>query len=171
MSTSLTPGEAFRQGILACRAQQWREGLDLLTQVAQKAERQGNLPGLFYSFLGVAMARCEGRRQEGMQLCRYAVAVQPEAPENHLNLALLYLMVGRRNSAMRALDVGLELAPDHPPLLELLRHVGIRRRPPLPFLPRANPANVLLGQARHLLLAKIEEMRTRRREDLEQRAP
>jgi hypothetical protein len=171
MPVSLTPAEVFRQGVLACRAQKWREGLDLLTTLAQKSERQGNLPGLFYSFLGVAMARCEGRRQEGMQLCRYAVSVQPEEPDNHLNLALLYVMVGRRQAAIRALEDGLELQPNHPRLMELLRHLGIRRRPPLPFLPRTNPANVLLGQVRHRLLSLIEERRARRREELELEQP
>ena len=38
-----------------------------------------------------------------MELCRYAVRVQPEQPENYLNLASAYLLLGRRSEAMRAL--------------------------------------------------------------------
>src|SRR5512142_634233 len=96
----VTPAEAFREAILLCRAERWRDGLTLLQQVAREAEHQGNLPGAFYSYLGVAMARVEGRKREGMELCRHALATQPGEPDNHLNLASIYLILGRRRAAV-----------------------------------------------------------------------
>lgn len=161
----LTPAEAFRRGVLASRAERWREALGLLTRVAQRAEARGNLPGLFYSCLGVAMARVEGRRHEGMELCRYAVQVQPDEPDNHYHLALVYLMVGRRKPAVNEIFRGLELAPENPRLGALQRRLGIRRPPVVPFLGRANPVNVVLGQVRHRLLVQAEERRLLREEE------
>ena len=165
MSTGGNPAEDFRKAILACRAERWREGLDLLTRVAQNAERRGNLPGMFYSYLGLAMARCEGRRREGLELCRHAVREQPEEADNHLNLAFVYLTLGRRESAVLAMETGLKTHPEHDRLLEFHARLGKRDEPPLQFLPRAHPVNVTLGRVRHWWRTKQAERRERRDEE------
>jgi len=140
------PSENLRQGIRACREGRWREGLNLLTPLAQQEERHGRLPPLFYSYLGHAIARCEGRKAVGMELCRHAISLDPFRPENHLNLAHLNLIVGNRRGAVRSLQRGLALDPDHAGLLELQKTLGVRRRPMIPWLDRSNPLNVMLGQ-------------------------
>lgn len=165
MSTPIDPAEDFRQAIHLCRAERWREGLELLTRVAQVAERRGNLPGMFYSYLGRAMARCQGRRSEGMELCRHAVRVQPEESDNHLNLAYLYLALGRRRSAIQAMERGLELHPTNERLLALQERLGMRRAPPLGFIGRSHPVNVIAGQARHWVLSRLAARRLRREEE------
>lgn len=152
-SIELAPAEAFRLAVAAARGERWREVLDLLTGVARRAETRGNLPGLFYSCLGVAVARCEGQRKEGVELCRYAVGIQPEEPDNHLHLATVYLMLGRRKAAVNSVAEGLELRSDHRRLLELRRRIGVRRPPPIRFLRRTNPLNVVIGQLRHRISA------------------
>jgi len=167
MPASGNPAEEFRQAIHACRAERWREGLDLLTRVAQNAERRGNLPGMFYSYLGLAMARCEGRRREGMELCRHAVREQPEEPDNHLNLAYVYLTLGRRESAILAMQAGLERNPDHERLLALHAKLGVRDQPPLPVLPRGHAVNVSLGRVRHWWRTRQAERRERLAEEHE----
>jgi hypothetical protein len=165
MSSSVTPAEDFRQAILACRAERWREGLELLTRVAQNAERRGNLPGMFYSYLGLAMARCEGRRREGLELCRHAVREQPDEPDNHLNLAYVYLTLGRRESAVQALRSGLLKEPRHERLLALHDRLGVRDEPPLRFLPRSHVLNIQLGRARHWWRTRQAERRAAHEED------
>jgi len=167
ISEALTPAEAFREAILLCRAERWREGLTLLQQVAREAERQGNLPGAFYSYLGLAMARVEGRRQEGLELCRFAVGVQPLEPDNHLHLAAVYVMLGRRRAAVQAVEAGLMLQPAHARLLALQQEIGRRRRPALGFLSRSHPVNVLAGRARHWLRSRLDIWRQRRGEERE----
>ncbi len=165
MSTQqLDVGAAFKQGILACRKNQWHEGYDLLMRVAQLAERRGNLPGVFYSYLGAAMARCEGRRRDGMELCRYALRLQPEQPENYLNLASVYLMLGRRAPALRAIADGLVLAPWHVRLLEMRDSLGVRQPPVFPFLPRSNPVNSLSGRVR-ARVRRLRQAARQRRDD------
>jgi tetratricopeptide (TPR) repeat protein len=140
--------EAFRRGVTLCRKERWHEGYNLLIRVSQSIESRGNLPGVFYSYLGVAMARCDGRRRDGMELCRYAVRVQPEQPENYLNLASAYLLLGRRSEAMRAIASGLQVHPGHPRLSSLHSTLGVRQPPLFPFLARTNPLNSLPGRGR-----------------------
>src|ERR1044072_9672573 len=50
---------AFKKGIAAFRDDRWREGYELLTKVAQSAEKNSNMPGGFYSYLGLGIAHCE----------------------------------------------------------------------------------------------------------------
>jgi len=151
---------AFKQGIAAFRDERWREGYELLTKVAQHAEKHANMPGVFYSYLGLGIAHCEGRRRDGMELCRYALQLDPNNHESYLNIASVYLMLGRRAAAWRAVGHGLELRPGHPRLLELQRKIGVRRRLTFPGLARENPLNSLSGRVR----AAVARVRERRRE-------
>ena len=50
---------------------------------------------------------------------------------------------------METIDQGLKSHPEDEALLEVRRQIGIRSRPPVPFLDRSHPINVTLGQARH----------------------
>jgi tetratricopeptide (TPR) repeat protein len=163
-------GETFKQGIEACRNEKWREGYNLLTRVAQEAERGGNLPGVFYSTLGLAMARCEGRKGDGLELCRFGVQKQPKEAENYYNLATMYLMVGRRAAAVRALEKGLRLRPGHLRLRELQHSLGVRRRPVFSFPSRSNPVNVMAGMARSWWAERREALRAHGAEARERRS-
>lgn len=156
----------FREAVDACRVDNWRKGFEILTRLAGEVGPRVVLPALFYSYLGVAVARCEGRRHDGMELVRYALKLQPREPDNHCNLALVCLMLGRRSEAYRALQRGLRLHPSHRRLLDLEGEMGIRRPLPVPFLSRANPLNVILGQ----LSFAYHDWRRRRREEREQEA-
>ncbi|MCZ6726868.1 MAG: hypothetical protein O7A98_05870 [Acidobacteria bacterium] len=145
VTVPIDPSETLRRGVSACRAGSWREGHAQLTRLAQQEERYRKLPGLFYSYLGQAMARCEGRLREGLDLCLHAVELEPFQPENFVNLAGIYLMLRNKRGALRALAKGLSLDPSHAGLLEIGRNLGVRRRPPFPFLARTNPFNRYLG--------------------------
>lgn len=161
------PAEVLRQGIRACREDRWRDGLDLLARLARDQEAEGRLPGVFYSYLGHAMARCEGRRHEGLDLCRHAVAKEAYRPENHLNLAAVLALSGNRRGALRSLRNGMALDPDHPGLKELHHRLGVRQSPPIPFLSRSNPANRLIGLWKHQIAERRAERLRRRAEEVE----
>lgn len=155
---------AFKEAVNHCRNERWRKGYDLLTRVAQHVESRGNLPGLFYSYLGLSMAHCEGRRRDAMELCRYGLRLDPIKPEAYLNIAQVYVMLGRRESAVVAVRQGLELRPGHVRLLELQRTLGQRQRPTFPFLARRNPLNSLTGRARAWVARQRQAARERREE-------
>jgi hypothetical protein len=159
------PSETLREGIRACRQGNWRGGYTLLSALAQQQEKRGNLPGFFYGYLGHAIARCEGRKHVGLELCRHAVQVQPFQPENYLNLAATYLLVGNRRLAVKAMREGLRIDSTHAGLVDLNRQLGIRRTPPVPFLSRDNPLNQLLGRLTYRLeQARVEQLKRRQEE-------
>jgi len=151
---------ALKKGIAAFRDDRWRDGYELLTKVAQHVEKRGNMPGVFYSYLGLGIAHCEGRRRDGMELCRYALQLDPNNHESYLNIASVYLMLGRRSAAWRAVAHGLEIRPGHARLLEMQKKIGVRQRLTFPGLARTNPLNSLSGRMR----AAMGRVRDRRRE-------
>lgn len=167
MTNTNDPAEVLRLGIRACREDRWREGLDYLTRLAVYGEAEGRLPGVYYSYLGHAIARCEGRRREGLDLCRHAVEKEPFRPENHLNLGAVLGLVGNRRAALRSLRNGLALDPDHRGLKELHRRLGVRQKPPIPFLARSNPINRFIGLWRHQIAQRKAERLRRRAEEAE----
>lgn len=166
-SAETSPADLLRDGLLSCRAGDWRTGLDRLTRLAQLAEGQEPLPSLFYSYLGVAMARCEGRKQEGLELCRYAVKLAPAEPENRLNLARLYLLLRNRRQAVKQLHVGLRLDPSDRRLRSFQERIGRRRPVPIRFLSRDNFLNIWIGWLTYQLERKRSERSQRKREEAE----
>lgn len=142
------PKETLVLGIRACAQGEWRDGLTHLSRLEHWANRNDELPGLFYSYLGHAIARCEGRKKDGLSMCLHAVEIEPFQPVNYLNLARSYLLLRDRRAAIRALRSGLALDPAHRGLLGFQGELGVRRRRPLRFLTRANRLNRLLGQVR-----------------------
>lgn len=139
----------LQRGIELCRQGDWNGGLAFLGRIAE-AERSTALPGVFYSYLGYGIARCQQKTKEGLKLCRHSVKVEFYEPDNYLNLARTCLLAKDRSGAIDAVIEGLRVDPQHVELLALHRELGIRRRPALPFLSRSNPLNLLLGRVRSL---------------------
>ncbi len=155
----LDPAKSLKEGVRLCRVGSWWNGLQVLTELAKRMEKGGNLPGYYYSYLGQAMARCQGRKREGIDLCRHAVRIQPLQPENYLNLAYTYLMVHKRRAAFRAMRKGLAVDPDHRGLLALSERLGMRRRPPIPFLARSRFPNRVIGRLTFWFDRRLTELR------------
>jgi len=155
MSTTITElNQAALQGIEACKKGQWKEGLAVLGKVAE-ADRQGaELNGQFYSYLGYGIARYERRVKEGLALCQHSIKLQFYEPENYLNLARVHLLARNRRKAVEALNRALKLNASNPGALALAREIGWRRRPVIPFLPRSNFFNRLLGRLSYRLRLK-----------------
>jgi Flp pilus assembly protein TadD len=155
MSTTITElNQAALQGIEACKKGQWKEGLAVLGKVAE-ADRQGaELNGQFYSYLGYGIARYERRVKEGLALCQHSIKLQFYEPENYLNLARVHLLARNRRKAVEALNRALKLNASNPGALALAREIGWRRRPVIPFLPRSNFLNRLLGRLSYRLRLK-----------------
>ncbi len=155
MSTTITElNQAALQGIEACKKGQWKEGLAVLGKVAE-ADRQGaELNGQFYSYLGYGIARYERRVKEGLALCQHSIKLQFYEPENYLNLARVHLLARNRRKAVEALNRALKLNASNPGAIALAREIGWRRRPVIPFLPRSNFLNRLLGRLSYRLRRK-----------------
>jgi len=122
-----------------------------LSQAATKLSRlveDGSNDPRHLSFCGLLMATVNGRVREGLELCERAMDVGFIDPLVHLNLARLHHSVGRRTRAARVLRKGLQMAPDHPGLLQEIKRISPRAKPPLGFLDRDHALNRYLGVRR-----------------------
>lgn len=140
--------ETLSRALDLCRSGDWDGGLLYLGRLAEAGEPSDALPGLFYSYLGYGIARCQGKVKEGLKLCKHSIKVEFYEPENYLNLARTCMLNKDRPGAVRAVRDGLKVDPQNLDLLTLYRDLGIRKEPVLPFLSRNNPLNQILGRIR-----------------------
>lgn len=103
------------------------------------------------SFYGLALALGAGDWGRGRRLCEDAIADGTLDPELYVNLARVYLQLGRRDLAIEALETARAVDPEYRLALQLLQQVGQRRPPVFSFLTRSNPLNRLAGKLRHRL--------------------
>ena len=146
----LPPSVAVVRGIAACRRGEWHSGLHYL-RIAEERDGDVTLPGLYWSYLGLAVARCERRHDAALELCERAVTIEFFQPENFVNLAWVHLLSGNRRAAMAATERGRSLDAEHAGLREMAARLGSRRPPVLRFLRREHPINRSLGRWRHAL--------------------
>jgi hypothetical protein len=147
MAVRSTLADTLNHGIDCCRKGNWSEGLRHLGWIAERGA--GELPGLFYSYLGYGIALRDQRIEEGLKLCRHSIKVEFYQMENYLNLARTCLLANDRRGAARAVRDGLKIDPGYPALLALQQQLGARKSPVLPFLKRSNFLNRALGRLRH----------------------
>jgi hypothetical protein len=138
------------RALALCRQGDWDGGLAFLGRLAESGEPGLALPGLFYSYLGYGIARCQGKVKEGLKLCEHSVKVEFYESDNYLNLARTCLLAKDRTGAVRAVRGGLKVDPQNLDLLALYRELGIRQEPIIAFLSRGNPLNMLLGRIRNI---------------------
>jgi len=113
------------------------------------------------SFFGLCLALVQKKYKPAIELCKRAIELQFYNGDHYANLSRVYTAAGNRKKALETAESGLRLLPDHEPLRDVRRSLGVRSRPAVPFLDRSNPINVSLGQARHA--KKLAEKETRRK--------
>lgn len=113
------------------------------------------------SFFGLALALMRKQIKPAIDLCRRAIDLEFYNGDHYANLARVYVAAGNRKKALETLEQGLKLAPGHDYLIAVRKALGVRSRPPVPFLDRSNPINVSLGQARHA--KKVAEKERKKR--------
>ena len=101
------------------------------------------------SWFGLCIALVRKDFKLAVDLCRRAIDHEFYNGDHYANLARVYAVAEKRKKAVDTADLGLKLAPDHDYLKHVREELGVRSRPPVPFLTRANPINVSLGQSRH----------------------
>jgi len=148
IETGLQVDETLQAAVALCRAEDWERGLPLLVELAQSGSE---LPGVALSYLGYGVAARRRRVREGRDLCRRAAASDFYQPEVLYNLARVEVLAKNRREAVKALETGLQLDPQHRGLNRLKKEIGVRRLPVLGFLSRDNPLNRFLGRIRHSL--------------------
>ena len=101
------------------------------------------------SYFGLCLALVSRKYKVAIDLCKRAIDLEFYHGEHYANLTRVYTAAGNRKKALETADAGLKVAPEDEDLLRARRELGVRARPPVPFLDRSHPINVTLGQARH----------------------
>ncbi len=97
------------------------------------------------SYYALCVAVVKKDYEEAVSLCRSAAKKEFYNPDIYLNIGKVCILAERRDLAFMAFKKGLKMDNEHPGLLKQMKQLGIRRRPSLPFLPRGNPFNKLIG--------------------------
>jgi tetratricopeptide (TPR) repeat protein len=115
------------------------------------------------SYFGLCLALVQKHYKEAIELCKRAVDLEFYNGDHYANLARVYLAQGNRKKAVEIAEAGPKVAPESEYLTRTRTSLGVRSRPSVPFLDRANPINVSLGQARHAKKVADDEVVKKRR--------
>jgi tetratricopeptide (TPR) repeat protein len=102
-----------------------------------------------FSYYGVVLAVTQQRFRQAVDFCRKACDLQFYNGEHFANLARVYIAAGMRKKAVETLESAIKSLPTDEALIRFRHQIGVRSRPPIPFLSRDNPLNVALGKARY----------------------
>lgn len=140
------PSKAIRDGIRLVRAGDYTNGLAILSEAYAKTGEKSP-DGL--SYYGLCIALVQKKYKPAVELCKKAIEMQFYRAEHYNNLSRVYLTTDHRTKAIETVERGLKVNPEDQGLLKLRKEIGVRARPPIPFLSRSNPLNQFLGRARH----------------------
>ncbi|MBK5275251.1 MAG: tetratricopeptide repeat protein [Desulfuromonadales bacterium] len=99
---------------------------------------------LWYSCLGYCVAKQRGRLTQAFELCRSAIAHDPENPIHQLYLGKVYLLAGKQYEALQTLRQGMLLG-GLPEIEKTLAAIGMRKPPVIAAFSRDNLLNKYLG--------------------------
>jgi len=140
--------EAFREFKTGLTLLRDRHADQALPHMRRAVDLEKNNP-YYMSYLGVVLARSEGKWGEAERLCDSAVRMKRNQAQLYLNLAEVYAAAGRRDDAKEALESGLKFARRDVRLNIAMSKLTSRRAPVLSFLARKHPLNRQLGLLRH----------------------
>jgi len=96
------------------------------------------------SYLAFCMAKERGLLTKGISWCEESLGREPENSVHYLNLGRIYLLMKKREEAIRNFREGLKYGSNEE-IADELHRLGIRSSPVLSFLKRSNPLNKYLG--------------------------
>jgi tetratricopeptide (TPR) repeat protein len=141
MDTSFSAEEHFRRGCAALECNNHEVALEHF-RAAQRVDP--NSPR-YRSYYGLCLGIASRRFDQALELCRTAAREEFYNPEMYRNLAQVHLAFGFKAEGIRYLRRGLMIDPANEPILGDLKQLGVRRRPPLGFLPRRHVINRWIG--------------------------
>ena len=149
VAANVHPG-ALSDAELAALIESGRAALEKDAQEAhaafEKAYRRNINDVRVLSNYGLTLVLVEGDRQRGIRFCEEAVRRGPTTSEMLINLAKALVVTRNKEQAVRALRRAQELSPDDPRVGQEFIALGLRRPPPIPWLPRSFFLNKWIGK-------------------------
>jgi tetratricopeptide (TPR) repeat protein len=160
----MPPISKLDEAIRASRAEDHLRALNLFIEIygAEVSAMRTPKDAGGLSYFGLALALVRRQFKPAIDLCRKAMENEFYNPDHYANLARVYNAAGNRKKAVEAAEQGLKLHPEDDYLIRVRKELGVRAAPAVPFLDRANPINVTLGQVRHAKKLAEEEKKTKR---------
>lgn len=157
------PPSKMDEAIRAARADDHLRALNLFIEIygSEPATMRTPKDASGLSFFGLSLALVRRQFKPAIDLCRRAMELEFYNPSHYANLARVYSAAGNRKKAVETANQGLKLHPEDDYLIAVRQSLGVRAQPAVPFLDRANPINVTLGQARHAKKLAEEEKKKR----------
>ncbi|HSB63251.1 MAG TPA: hypothetical protein VLJ18_03750 [Thermoanaerobaculia bacterium] len=161
------PMELTRLGVEAAKDELYERGLILLTEAYRifsderdvkseavrdalgedEPEARRRAPGLMFSYYGLCLARtAPTRAAEAASFCELALQKESSRVEHYVNLVRIWQAGRQRLKVIQALERGLAALPKSAILKALGEEIGMRKAPPLSFLPRESKVNAALGK-------------------------
>jgi tetratricopeptide (TPR) repeat protein len=112
----------------------------------EKAHRRNTNDARAMSNYGLTLVLVEGDRQRGIRFCEEGVRRGPVTSEMLTNLAKALVVTRNKEQAYKALKRAQDLSPDDPRVTAAFVDLGLRRRPPIPWLPRNFFLNKWIGK-------------------------
>ncbi len=153
MDTSFSADEHFRRG----RAALDRNDYEVALEHFRTAQRVEPSSPRYRSYYGLCLGIAKRRFDQALELCRSAAKEEFFNPELYRNLAQVHLAFGFKAEGIRFLRRGLMIDPENQSILDDMQALGVRRRPPLGFLPRRHVINRWIGMIRGRTRASEEE--------------
>ncbi len=123
---------------------------------------------LILSYYGCMQAVVDKKYRSGVETCKKAISLLRKQeifgeevlyPVFYLNLGRAYLAANKKKEALDAFTLGMKYDSSNSELMKELRGLGVRRKPPVPFLGRSNPINILIGMLVHKKAKKEPDRR------------
>jgi tetratricopeptide (TPR) repeat protein len=114
--------------------------------IFEKAWRRNVNDPRVLSNYGLTLVLVEGDRQRGIRFCEEALRRGLQTTETLVNLARALVVTRNKEQAVRALRKAMELSPDDPRVVTEFAALGLRRPPPIPWLPREFFLNKWIGK-------------------------
>jgi tetratricopeptide (TPR) repeat protein len=114
--------------------------------IFEKAWRRNLNDPRVLSNYGLTLVLVEGDRQRGIRFCEEALRRGLQTTETLVNLARALVVTRNKEQAVRALRKAMELSPDDPRVTAEFAALGLRRPPPIPWLPRDFFLNRWIGK-------------------------
>jgi tetratricopeptide (TPR) repeat protein len=114
--------------------------------IFEKAWRRNLNDPRVLSNYGLTLVLVEGDRQRGIRFCEEALRRGLQTTETLVNLARALVVTRNTEQAVRALRKAMELSPDDPRVVTEFATLGLRRPPPIPWLPRDFFLNKWIGK-------------------------
>jgi len=131
-------------GIAATERGEYANALRVLSHVYTTVPPDKMPQGL--SSYGLCLARVEGKRKLGADLCQKAILLESYEGRHRANLVRIYITAKNRKKAVDTLDDSLRKLRNDPELIRVRQEIGYRQSPQLSFLSRTNPINKLFSR-------------------------